>query len=88
MFLGIRLVQEQKSLFSVDKPVLDTAQEPRASPQKIAVFGKRTHSEKTGISLVLQSGQKEWKHATKWGRRHEGPVNVLRKIEFKRCVCV
>lgn len=50
MFLGIRFVQKQKSLFSVDKPVLDTAQEPRASPQKIVACGKRTtHSEKTGI---------------------------------------
>lgn len=60
MFLGIRFVQKQKSLFSVDKPVSETAQEPRASPQKIAVFGKRTtHSEKTGIryknTVVLSS---------------------------------
>lgn len=51
-----------------------TSQDPRVITQKIVCFGKRTHSKKTGIgykkySLILQLGQKEWKHETEWGRR-------------------
>lgn len=44
MFLRIRFVQKQKSLFSVDKTSSKTAQEPRANTQKIGGFGKENNT--------------------------------------------
>lgn len=40
MFLGIRFVQKLKSLFSVDKPVSETAQEPSQSSEDSCLWKK------------------------------------------------
>lgn len=57
MFLKIRFVQKQKSLFSVDKTSSKTAQEPRATTQKIGGFGKKEqHTQrKMGLDIKIPS---------------------------------